>query len=749
MNNKTPNKIEAFRNLLTDDQQQQFDDLIENLIPNPMEMVNNDFISSFINSNPQPIIIADTDGYIVRKNEAFDQLFQMDLPADYNVFENCPESEKSTLKRYRSCLLNGETVQSDVAYQLPKGFSDSKPKAVYIKATTFPIKDRFGNISFFVQMHQDLTMEKSLSKELKDQSDKYLSIFNNIQDVYFETNAHGIITEISPSIEHYSGFNREELIGKNVISFYANATQRDELMRLLRKKGSVVDFEIQLKHKNGKIITAILMAAIKKNKEDGHIEIFGSMIDISDRKEMELKLKSSEEKFKLIFENSPHGKAIVDGNGHIIDHNENFKVMFGIPVNRNDVSELKEFPIFKDFGILRLVSSMLLIQQKKEIQIHIQAGLIHTEEQYYAIVCVPINLPGYKSTLAHLIVKDVTQEQKKDKAYKEMQVRFMDIFEKTNDLIYTLDLQGNFTSVNPIAEKWLGFKFNELKDKNMKNFITLDSYQRAIENIQAKLKGEKASSVYEITTFTVSGERKILEINSFLKEKDGKPVEIFGIARDVTVRKQHEEQIATALREKEFFIKEIHHRIKNNLQVILSLIRMNINDIEDEKAASMLLDLQLKIQAISYVHEDLYLSSNLHNIEFKPYVEKILANILDVFRSERKMKFTSSIENYKMNIDMAIPCGIILNELLTNSMKYAFNNNDEALINVGFSIHENEAELVISDNGKGYSQTLFEEPVDSLGLTLVKLLVEEQLNGSIKMLTESGTNYEIRFKLKT
>ena len=216
---------------------------------------------------------------------------------------------------------------------------------------------------------------------------------------------------------------------------------------------------------------------------------------------------------------------------------------------------------------------------------------------------------------------------------------------------------------------------------------------------------------------------------------------------DITDRKRSDERMRASLKEKEVLLKEIHHRVKNNLQVISSLLNLQSNQIKDKEAAQVFRDSQSRVKAMSLVHERLYQSSDLASINFAGYVQDVTRHLLRSYQSgPRGVKLKMDVDPLAFNIDTAIPCALIINELVSNSMKYAFPNGMEGEICIRLKQTEGEdLHLCISDNGVGFPPDLDWEQTDSLGLQLVRSLTD-QLNGNIKCQLEAGTRFDIRFR---
>jgi two-component sensor histidine kinase len=220
------------------------------------------------------------------------------------------------------------------------------------------------------------------------------------------------------------------------------------------------------------------------------------------------------------------------------------------------------------------------------------------------------------------------------------------------------------------------------------------------------------------------------------------------IVRDVTERKQAEKQIKASLKEKEVLLKEIHHRVKNNLQIISSLLKLQSRSIKDEQTLAMFNESQSRIRTMALIHESLYQSNDLSRINFAEYIQKLVANLLRSYEiNSSAIKPVINVDNVLLEIDVAVPCGLIINELVSNSLKYAFPSGKEGKIQVDFySENERNFTLTVSDNGVGLPKNLNILETKTLGLQLVNNLVD-QLEGTVKNNIDGGTEFRITFSI--
>lgn len=214
---------------------------------------------------------------------------------------------------------------------------------------------------------------------------------------------------------------------------------------------------------------------------------------------------------------------------------------------------------------------------------------------------------------------------------------------------------------------------------------------------------------------------------------------------NLLLTKQNED-ILRQKNEKEVLLKEIHHRVKNNLQVINSLLRLQSNMIDDPKAVSLFEDCQNRVRSMALIHDKLYSIKDLSTIQVKEYIENLTGSLIDSYSLKTKVDLQLTIQPISFTVDTLIPLGLLLNEIISNSLKYAFKEKDLGIIQVELkSLNNNNFELNISDNGSGYSKDIFNSPQNSLGIELIKAFVD-QLEGSIEKLDIPGTSYRIIFQ---
>jgi two-component sensor histidine kinase len=213
-------------------------------------------------------------------------------------------------------------------------------------------------------------------------------------------------------------------------------------------------------------------------------------------------------------------------------------------------------------------------------------------------------------------------------------------------------------------------------------------------------------------------------------------------------RKEAEDQLKVSLKEKEVLLRELYHRTKNNMQVISSLLNLQSLTIDDREMLEVVKDIQNRIRSISLVHEKLYQSKDLSNVNLKDYIQELANALLTSYEgSKDRISVTLDIADVFMSIDAITTCGLIINELVSNSLKYAFPDSREGIIKIAlYSTDKGEMELRISDNGIGLPKDIDFRNTKSLGLKLVLRLAEDQLKGKVELNDAKGTDFLIKFK---
>ena len=315
------------------------------------------------------------------------------------------------------------------------------------------------------------------------------------------------------------------------------------------------------------------------------------------------------------------------------------------------------------------------------------------------------------------------------------------IIESIQEALFVADNDGKLIRVNSAAANLMGYKVDEMINRPIREFYNLDGMEKQYEQHRKDKKSFEFSLIHKDQHLL-----PVLFSEAELMDTQGNKVGTVSVASDISERKQQEEEIRTSLKEKEVMLAEIHHRVKNNLAVISGLLQLqsySAKNVEVEKALS---DSQMRIQSIALVHEMLYESESLAFIEYDKYVNDLLEAISNMhMNGQKNINLTAEVEPISLSINQAIPCSLLINELIVNAFKHAFKNQQEGLIKVNMQRVEDNVTMIISDNGQGFDVEKFTDS-DSLGSTLIKTL-SGQLGGDFEILESSKTKGSI-FKIE-
>jgi two-component system, sensor histidine kinase PdtaS len=342
------------------------------------------------------------------------------------------------------------------------------------------------------------------------------------------------------------------------------------------------------------------------------------------------------------------------------------------------------------------------------------------------------------------------------KARKEMEKNliksrkhFKDIVDNSPIGIFHTSPEGKFLEVNNALADMLNYNSPEelmnTVNKDSIQLIYVDKEKRS--GIIEKALKEENWQFYENEFYRKDGTIMTSELSfRYVMDPDETSGYLEGFIKDITERKKSEDHIKASLKEKEMLLKEIHHRVKNNLQVITSMLDLQKYYVNENETLNVLNESQNRVKSMATIHEMLYQSTNLTHINFSDYIYSLITDLCYVYSLKQDINPVIDVDDIFLNIETAIPCGLIINELVSNSLKYAFPDSTNNIIKVELIENQDELELIVSDNGIGFPEKLdYKDIKTSLGLKLVNLLVE-QIDGTIDLDRSQGTKFTINFK---
>ncbi len=303
--------------------------------------------------------------------------------------------------------------------------------------------------------------------------------------------------------------------------------------------------------------------------------------------------------------------------------------------------------------------------------------------------------------------------------------------------------------LSPRWQEMLGYEANELPGQlsTWENLIHPDDKPGVMDSLSGHLEDSRVPYNFDYRVKMKSGDWKWIGNYGQVvtRNEQGEALRMSGTHKDISERKEREQALAESLAEKNVMLQEIHHRVKNNLQVICSLLNLQTQT-TDPHIAEIMQESQNRVRSMALVHENLYQSENLSKINLERYVKDLSENLLRSYRSRGSLTHINvDVSNLYLNIDTAVPCGLIINELVSNALKYAFPQGHGGEVNIQIAqLAHQELTLTVADNGMGLPNEINIEQTKTMGLRMVKSLIR-QISGTLMVNREAGTSFQIVF----
>ncbi|HDP81194.1 MAG TPA: PAS domain S-box protein [Spirochaetes bacterium] len=347
------------------------------------------------------------------------------------------------------------------------------------------------------------------------------------------------------------------------------------------------------------------------------------------------------------------------------------------------------------------------------------------------------------------IIRDISETANAEMALAQTERFYRGILDGTTDIFFIVAADGTILYAGDPLQTTTGRRVSDTVGENMPALIH-ESDRMPLEEILADRGEPGRHTVIEYRFPHADGRWLHFESTVFtMRDDDRKALLVILHARDITARKQAEERLAAALREKEVLLQEIHHRVKNNLQVVTSLLDMQSSRSRDPGVQDALRDARNRIRSIARVHEKLYGADDLSRINFGTYLRTIIDEILVVFGMAGGVTVDYDTCEALLPLNKAIPLGLVVNEVITNSLKHARPAEDKNGLRITVSMKESSdgsLRLEIGDNGKGMPEELLSRPGAGMGMKLIRLLAVEQMKGEVSLSGNGGTRFALSFR---
>lgn len=626
----------------------------------------------------------------------------------------------------------------------------------------------FLSIGFaYCYTNRDVGKRQQLEMEL-EQERKYIStILNTASALVVVLDLEGRIVSFNRACEQTTGYLCEQVSDKYIWELLllpedVELWQSASSALITERSPIALETYWITRNKEQRLISWTLAAL--SNRQGAVEGVICTGIDISQRQQVEQKLQATTRLQNAILDSANYAVIATDIEGTILTFNLAAQKWLGY--SSQEVVGKTTPAIFHDNGEVVLRAQELsgelgtTIEPGFEVFVaKARQGVADEREWSYirsdgsrflAQLSVTALVDNYGNITGFLgIASDITERKRAEVALKESEERFQAFMNNSPVMAFIKDEQSRMVYINEPFERKFEVKLADLRGKTDAEWLPQEVVKQVRENDLLVFSTGKTLETVETVPSPDGSSQYWLVFKFLLNDVSAKPL-LGGVAIDITELKKAEKQIKAALKEKNVLLKEVHHRVKNNLQVIDSLLRHQARHIKNEQFTQIIQECQSRVSSMALLHEKLYQSKDLTNIDFPDYVNSLVNNLFSSYKTNGYLPILSlDIQERFLNIETCLSCGLIITELVSNSLKYAFPSGNIGKINISFfCLSPHTYTLIVSDNGIGLPTNLRLEQVSSLGLKLVKSFTR-QLGGNLQVNSENGTEFIIIFPAKS
>ena len=645
---------------------------------------------------------------------------------------------------------------------------------------------------FILGSATDITERKRTEEKLLESEERYRTLQSNVPVCIFRITLEGKILSVNQYMVKMFGYNSiEEMQKLPAVKIYKNPLDRKRMIEMIEKEGYIIDYEVELVRKNGSVLWGSLNSRIIKDENGKSIYQDGIIRDITEKKKAQFiqdviynvstainKTEELDDLFKII--HNELAKIIVVRNFYIALYDKKTNIItapYYIDKFKKVVPKPQQLKNGITAYVIRKGKSLFLTPEiRNEL---VEAGEIADVEWKSKIwLGVPLmigkkvigamavqsyednNLYSENDQTILEIVSDqialAVNKKRADSSIRDSERFSRAIIDSSPLGISARDQNGALLIANEAWRKIWGLSEDEIiNDFRSRKKLTfderddyLDKYKDEVKNIYLK-----GGELY-IPELKLLGKKKITQstwISQYfyaIKDENDKVDKVVIITEDITTRKQNEMVIQSSLREKDVMLKEIYHRVKNNMQVISSLLKLQSNHVKDQSTLELFKESQNRVRSMSLIHEKLYLSENLEKINFDNYIRSLGTYLFSSYSvNPYDVKLNVNASNVFLDINKAIPLGLMVNELVSNALKHAFKEGNSGEVDIRLERTRNNFILTIANDGRKFPDKIDLEQTKSLGLQLVKALAE-QLHGKVILKRFPRTIFTIKFPIE-
>jgi PAS domain S-box-containing protein len=612
-----------------------------------------------------------------------------------------------------------------------------------------PEGEYYGRIWYF----RDITEKKRAEEALRESAEKYRTLIESANEAIFIIQD-GIIVYSNPSGLNLIDRSTDQISHHNFMEFVHpgdRAGALDRHQKRLRGEALEPKWQLRIIDKTGEVHWIELDAI--RIIWNGKPATLNFATNITQRKAAQEALFENEKKFREIFNNANDSIEISEVGpdglpGRYIEINDVTCRM--LQYSREEL--LGKSP----FDFVTGTYDIPLEEIRKRILAKGHA-IFETEYRRKDGTVIPVEINAHVTLLSGKnvvlsVIRDITERKEQELAIRKSEERFRFTVEATNDGIWDWDIPSGTTYFSPRWYTILGYEPDEMPGSyaTFRSLIHPDDLSKTEKIIQDTIRSKEESYAIEFRMRTKQGGWKwILSRGKVVGwDADGNPVRLVGTHTDITARFEAEQAIRKSLEEKELLLREIHHRVKNNLQTISSILYLQSLSTENEEQLAVIRESRARVTSMGLIHQKLYQSADIATIPFMDYIRSLIDFLGESYGVDRnRIRIEVEVEppELSLDIDTGIPCGLLINEMVTNALKYAFRGRQEGTIRIRMGLDAlGHYILSVSDDGIGIPADFDPGTARTLGMKLVSGLVD-QLDGKLELTKSPGTTLTIRF----
>jgi PAS domain S-box-containing protein len=456
-------------------------------------------------------------------------------------------------------------------------------------------------------------------------------------------------------------------------------------------------------------------------------------------------LVESRDRYADFYDFSPVGYVTISPKNLILEANLALADMLGVERGTLVNQPISAYILPDDKDILYLHLRMVR-ESKQHDTCHLRMLRRKAEPIWAEMDSILVEPDDESGAWLRTVIRDITQRKELDERLRRSEREWRKTFDAMSDWVTLVDEEGNIKRSNRAGEKFTGLPVEDIVGRNCCFLVHGQQAHRPgcplCHAVKSKTGGQLEFQLPDTNRWL------LVTVDPFPDEIEHISGAIH-IVRDITERKQAEQVVSDSLKEKELLLREIHHRVKNNMQIISSLINLQSDYIRDRADAALMKEFQNRIRSMSLVHEKLYRSEDLTRVDFRDYVRDLVKHLFQMYQIDpNRVVLEAEIDRVNLDIDHAISCGLLINELISNCLKHAFPDGRRGHIAVIFRPAGTGAlELIVKDDGVGLPDTIDIRKSETFGLQLVIILAEKQLHGQVSVERDQGTTFSMKLKV--